>query len=361
MEEHITGVRSASELINEYSIQLSTLNVSKLIDVRKQIFDLAIEKKLTYSNIYQIYDISTEILMQDSINNTSRFNDYISYLREKHEHDPSINNLAEYFKPILKDRYFSSQSLEFLPHKNQLPITSIQNNKKNIYSDYLINKNILILGPGAFAKSEIDEFMPYLAKGFTCVLLNSLIPDSILRYNDLINYINEYIVYYNGSNSLKLYKNMKECQSIYLDVINPKWICHKSNILDVSIFNYIRQFPVTKLFPFKFLLEHSSNMLGNVLNDLLGSKLHKVFLVGFDFYVSGNHYRPDYAKTVSNNYDQIKQSLKASFAVGGHDPISNLRYVKCLINNDRRVELSSNLKEIFSLGEREYLNRILSF
>ena len=164
-----------------------------------------------------------------------------------------------------------------------------------------------------------------------------------------------HICYFNGSNSLKYFRSL--CKSIKTAEHQPLWTSHKSSHLNTYLSNS-RQFCVPSFLPFSSYAGHSLNLMPLILYDLSLASPRKLYISGFDFYTSPQIYRKGYYPDKS--IKSRKSNIYKSFTEGGHDPITNIRYFKYLINLFPKVEMTSDLQKLCQISEYEYLELINS-
>ena len=163
-----------------------------------------------------------------------------------------------------------------------------------------------------------------------------------------------HICYFNGSNSLKYFRSL--CKSIKTVEHQPLWTSHKSSHLNTYLSNS-RQFCVPSFLPFSSYAGHSLNLMPLILYDLSLASPRKLYISGLILLHRRKYTERDIILTSRLSPES---QIFISHSRRGHDPITNIRYFKYLINLFPKVEMTSDLQKLCQISEYEYLELINS-
>ncbi len=210
------------------------------------------------------------------------------------------------------------------------------------FANYLAGKSVAVVGPaptGEENAAEIDSF------------------DVVVRINyggnDRLPDVNEFgrkvdVAYYNN-----------ECS----DNINEMEDMAFFNDVDYAVFKSIKYHYQKKILsdnrgrqfysPQELFVNGGSNMIPNILYDLMYFRPDRIKLFKVNFYLSSQAYYEGYQ--IAAKTDQSKKRAWYLFAL--HDPISQLNFVKSLWNAGL-IEADDACQKALHLDSKEYITRL---
>jgi hypothetical protein len=270
---------------------------------------------------------------------------------EKYNFRIEINFFQNYCKIKIEDRelkyYYQVEPsyFESITYTNGIKLIETNNNNNNIsYKDYLKNKRVVIVAPGGYLKGlnkgiEIDNYD-------IVVRLNTALPIKEESKNDIGSKTN---ILYNCLNKASFNGGIIDFENFELD-----WIaCPYPEIRPFK--NDIKQFHKENKSKFRFhLIERMfyidiENKMGTRPNtgigailDLLQYPIKELYITGFTFLLKSG-YLTEY-KDFIDTQDKLDEYMKTNL----HDRLSQVKYLKPILENDTRIKMDQILIDIIS-------------
>jgi len=351
--------------IVDFRMYLSSLlngNISKAIDMRQKM-----NSPRRWEKNYCISALNKQSLIDDymiGVLSGGISQNYLSkscdtYYRQTHSLVCNYTNIYPNFYCPSSNNIHSIFDY-YIVRKGHGEATQKLINARNIeFNRCLMNKNILIVGPGFTVDYDLQNLE--FPQSITHICIVGFYPwliDNICESTSIDTDSIKKIIYINGESSKNYFKELISKFEKDNNLLSQfDLIIYKSETLEALYSPNSRLMRIPKYYPFKNI-GVSTHFFGNVLFDVLGAKPASISIAGISLYVGLNSYHDKYRSVFGNQ--AIRQlSTMTTLLHGKHEPLTAFRFIKMLIiNSDIKFFLSKSLESILKLPEFHYLNLI---
>lgn len=334
---HPTNTNKPSDECREFFYKKYNCNR----DYRKKV------KKTDYIHIYCKHK-SKEVL-QNYINEKIKFNSNIDIYKNYKINELKPNNFPKKIKYInnmndTNDTNGTNDNIKLVKYNG---INKNIELDMNIYSNYLKNKRVVVVGPapsiiGSKQKELIDSYDVIVRINKAFPIPSDLMDDIGTRTDILYNCLNPHPENGGPLNMAELKKNVKwiACPYPNIDPFNKNIDSfintNKKYGINFNIIDKSKYLDISR----KMDTRPNSGVL--TILDLLNYDIQELYITGITFFKGGY-----YKKYRNYNEEQVLERMRAA---GNHDQNKQFEYMKNILLNDKRVKCDDKLNEILING-----------